>query len=113
MSEDPIRRYSDAVKEFDNAYRRIREIGTIVSDVSHYLNNKPHTFTISNIDVNFPTDIGLARDVFTLDAKNWPSAKEIAEAIVDLYNKRERLKKVWDSLSTTDKSLVNAPNTQE
>lgn len=113
MSEDPIRRYSDATKEFEQAFAKIHELAGIISEIGARLGTKPHVFMISNVSIGFPMELSVARGVFTLDANKWPSAKNIAEAIVDLQNKRDALKEVWRNLSETDKKLVSPPDTRE
>jgi len=113
MVEDPIRKYPDATRDFNNAFDKIHKMGTIVESVSRYLNNKPHTFMISNVDVRFPFVLSLSPKVYSLDANTWPSAKEMADAIVELENRRKKLRDVWDSLSEADKEVLHPPDTKE
>ena len=113
MAEDPIRKYSGANKEFNDAYMKIRKIGEIISDVGRHLNNRPHVFGMTGVGVNFPPEIGLAKPVFGLDANNWPSAQQIAEAILDLHEKRQKVRELYQSLSATDTSLINKPDLYE
>jgi len=113
MSRATIRRYSDTTREFEQAFAEINGIASLVGEVYKHLIDKPHVFMISNINVGFPMELSLKRDVFTLDANKWPSAKDIAEAIVTLQDKRKRLKYEYNALSETDKKLVSAPDTRE
>jgi len=110
MSEDPIRNYSDATKEFDSAYLRVRKLGEITADVGRYLNNRPFRMMVSNVDVGFPPEITFGEAECTLDAKVWPSAKQIAEALASLHQKAKRVEHAYASLSQTDKTLVNPPD---
>lgn len=112
MADDPIRRYSDASKEFNEAYLRVRDLGGITADVGRYLNNKPYDLGVTNSDVGLPPEMAMAEKQYTLNADNWPSAKQIAEALVALYAKRKQVNDVWTSLSPTDKALVNPPDTK-
>jgi len=113
MSEDPIRKYSDAMGEFNSAYSGVRKLGEITADVSRYLNNKPYKLMVSNVGVGFPAEIAMGGAEYTLNANNWPSAKEIAEALASLHEKRKRVKEIWTSLSPNDKQLVSPPDTHE
>lgn len=113
MVEDPIREYSEAAREFDTAYARIKALGSFIADVAHMLNNKPHVFMVSNIDVGFPMELSLRQGVPVLNADQWPSARDIATAIVTLQEKRKKVKEAWHSLSATDKKLVSQLDTQD
>ncbi len=112
MSEDPIRRYSDVTKEFNAAYSRVREYGSIIADVGRYLNNKPYDLGVSNTGVGLPPEMAMVEKECTLNASNWPSAEQIAEALASLYEKRKQVEVIWASLSSTDKALVNPPDTK-
>jgi len=113
MSEDPIRRYSEAAQEFEQAFARISEIASIINQVRIQLDKEPHVFMISNVGTVFPEEISQAEDIFTLEAYEWPSSEDLAEAIVNLETKRKKLKEAWNALSDTDKTLVNEPDTRE
>ena len=52
MSEDPIRRYSEAAQEFEQAFTRISEIASIINQVRIQLDKEPHVFMISNMGVD-------------------------------------------------------------
>jgi hypothetical protein len=113
MSEDPIRRYSEATQEFEQAFARISEIASIINQVRIQLDKEPHVFMISNLGVNFPAEISQKRDIFTLDSYEWPSAEDLALAIITLSTIRQRLKEAWNALSDKDKTLVNKPDTRD
>lgn len=105
MSEDPIRKYSDATKEFNAICTIVRALGEITADVGRYLNNKPFRLKISNVGVEFPP----FEEEYSLNANNWPSAKQIAEALVSLHEKAKLVENVYASLSPIDKTLVKSP----
>lgn len=110
MSEDPIRKYSDATNAFNTAYTKVRKFGEIIADVGRYLNNKPYDLGISNSGVGLPPEMAMVEKQYTLNADDWPNAGKIAEVLVSLYEKRKNLQLVWDSLSATDKGLVKPPD---
>ena len=113
MSEDPIRQYSEATKEFNEAYSKIREYGMLLADVAWCLNNKPYDLGISNAAIKLPYEITKTNKRTTLDVESWVSADQIAEALANLYDKREKVKMAWNSLSSTDRGLVSPPDTKD
>lgn len=112
MSEDPIRKYSDATKELNIATSRVQALGAIIGDVGKALNNKPYELMVSNVGVKFPIEVAMARGIPSLNADNWTTAKQIAEALATLHEKRKRVNDIWSSLSPTDKELVSPPDTK-
>ena len=109
---DPIREYSNAINEYDKTYSVIREYGTITADLGRFLNNKPYDIGVSNSGAGLPAEMAMVEKQFTLNANDWPTAKQIAEALANLYEKRKLVNNLWSSLSPTDKNLVNPPNTK-
>jgi len=108
-SADPIRKYSNAISELDKANSKVLAIGRIIKDVADAINTKPYKFIVSNINVGFPAEVSLARGIPTLDARIWPTAQQIAEAISNLHQKRREVEHLWNSLSAHDQNIVNAP----
>ena len=51
----------------------------------------------------------VARGIPHLNADNWPSAKQIAEALSSLHQKRHGVDNLWHSLSDEDKEIVSPP----
>ena len=102
---DPIRKYSDANDELDKATTKVRILQNIIGDTGRSL-NKPYEFIVSNVDVGFPPEVTMSRGIHSLNADNWPTAKQIAEALADLHNKRKFAENIWHSLSDGDKKLV-------
>lgn len=113
MAEDPIRKYSDATAELNSSYSKIRSLGEIIADVGWSLRNKPYGLMVSNLKPNlkvgFPPEVALREGVPSLNANNWPSAQDIAQALSDLRKARHQVDNLWGSLSATDKQLVSPP----
>ena len=111
MPEDPIRKYSDANKEFTEAFARVQQLGAIISDVGRYLNSRPYRMMVSNTTgVGFPAEVARGGAEYTLNADNWPTARAIAEALADLHDKAKQAENAHTALSSTDKSLVSPPD---
>ena len=113
MEEDPIRKYSEATREFNEAYSKLRDFGMLIADVARYLNNKPYDIGISSTGVGLPPEITMVETEYHLDAKHWPTAEQIAKAVANLWEKRKNLEHIWSSLSPTDRELVNPPDTKK
>ena len=109
MAEDPIRKYSDAIAELNSAYLKVRSLGEIIADVGHTLNNKPYELMVSNVKVGFPPEVAFREGIPSLNADNWPSAQDIAQALSDLHKARHQVDNLWHSLSASDKQIVSPP----
>jgi len=105
MAQDPIRKYSDAVKELEKATGQVELLQGIIGRMYNYLGN-PYKLRISNVSVAFPTEVTLGGNIRNFDADNWPQVQQIAEALADLHSKRKAVEEAWHNLSDTDKGLV-------
>lgn len=109
MSEDKMRQYLDANKEFESAYSEVQRLGEFISGVGEKLKNRPYQLSVTNANVEFPIEATAERE-FILDAKKWSSAKEIGEALANLYRQRIQVERIWDSLPQTDRDALKPPN---
>jgi hypothetical protein len=109
MAEDKMRKYLDANKEFESAYSEVQKLGDTISGVGDILKKHPYKLSVSNANVQFPIE-AMGEEEYTLDAKTWPSAKEIGEALATLHTKRIQVERIWDSLPQADKDALKPPN---
>jgi hypothetical protein len=107
MVDDPIRKYSQAMEELGRATERVQGMQHLIKQIASAL-DRPYELMVSNVGVGFPPEVAMAR-VPTLNADNWPTAKQIAEALANLHEKRSQVDLTWASLSQADKNLVNPP----
>lgn len=105
MSEDPIRKYSDAIAELNSAYSKVRKLGEIIADVAHALNAKPYELMVENVK----PEVAFGGGIPSLNADNWPSAQDIARALAILHKARYEVDNLWHSLSKSDKQIVSPP----
>ena len=106
MSEDPIRKYLDAKKELDTALENVEKMQSLIASVANNL-RKPYSFMVSNVDVGFPPEVALVRGTPSLNANDWPSAKQIAETLASLHQKHRQVINLWIALPKADqKNLV-------
>ena len=108
MSEDPIRKYLDTKNELDKALSKLEGLKSIIGEVVKAL-NKPYSFMVSNIDVGFPAEVAMVSGTPTLNANDWPSAKQIAETLASLHQARKHAISCWTSLSDPDKKNLAPP----
>jgi len=108
MSEDPVRKYLDAKAQLDAAFSKVRDLISTIAPVATALNN-PYFFMVSNVDVGFPPEVAMGGAKFTLNANDWPSAKQIAEKLASLHQARKHAISCWMSLSDPDKKNLTPP----
>ena len=108
MAEDPIRRYSSAIEELGKATNEVKGIQKIICEVGNSL-QQPYELMVSNVSVEFPPEVAMAGSIATLNANDWPNAKQIAQVLSNLHKKRSEVVNIWHSLSEADKKLVHSP----
>ncbi len=106
MAVEKLQNYIDSVDELQKAHSAVKQYGTIIGEVSRYLNSYPHRMTISNAQVSF--EVTSERD-YVLDGDKWPSAKQLAVTLSDYIQKREKVKQLYDSLDEAQRGSVKAP----
>jgi ABC-type sugar transport system substrate-binding protein len=104
MAVEKLQEYIDSVDEFDKAYGKVRDYGTIIADVGRYLNNYPYKMVVTN--VGFPVT---GEREYSLNQDSWPSAQQIGEALADYLKKRDNVKVLYNSLSPAQKESVKPP----
>lgn len=100
---EKLQEYIDAKDALMKAYSVVREYGQIISDIDRYINRVPYKISVSNVGVNFPVT---AEREFVLNGNNWPTAKQLAEALSDYLNKRIKAKHLYDSLSASQRGTI-------
>jgi hypothetical protein len=107
MSEDPVRKYLDAKREFDSAYARIQNMLQTISEVHSGL-HRPFTFIVTNGGVEFSRE-AIATKTASLNAETWPSGKDIAEALAGLQETYRMVEASWKSIPETDRRNITPP----
>jgi hypothetical protein len=106
MAVEKLQEYIDSVDELQKAYSEVRKHGELIADVGRYLNNYPYKMIVSNVQVSF---VATGEREFDLNAAKWPSAKQIAETLSDYIKKRDRVKNLYQSLSSAQREQVKPP----
>lgn len=105
-TEHPIQKYSTAVDELGKARTRINQMQQIIGGVYNALDS-PYEFMVSNVSTGFPPEVAMAQGIPRLNANEWPSAQQIAEAVSNLHRKYSQAENAYHALSSTDKGIVN------
>jgi hypothetical protein len=109
MTDDQERKYSDARREEEQALQKVLAIGSFISDVAHAINTKPYEMRVSGVNVELPPQVALPAGQPSLNAKDWPSAKQIAEALANLHTKRHEVSDLRRSLLPADQNIMTPP----
>lgn len=110
MSEDPIRKYLDAKAELDTALSKVRKLAAIIEPIGSALKRgDPWHVMVSNIDVGFPPEVALVSNMPTLNANEWPSAKQIAEAWAAMHEVQHKVSNLWASVRDKDRKNLSPP----
>ncbi|MDD4860056.1 MAG: hypothetical protein PHR56_07650 [Dehalococcoidales bacterium] len=107
MSDDPVRKYLDAKKEFDAAYARIQGLQQVISEVHSGL-HRPFTFTVTSTDVTFSREIVAAKTT-TLDGNEWPNAQDIAQSLSNLQETYKLVETYWKAIPEADRRNITPP----
>lgn len=102
---------STANKEFTEAQEKLRTLTNVCDQVTSCLRQCPYALNITGTGVSIPYVDDKIHRVRTIDAKDWPTDKALAEALLALHNTAVKLDETYVQLSPSDKNLVNCPNT--
>jgi len=106
MAQDPMRKYSDALDDSKKAREQVKRLEGIVGMMLIGL-REPYRLMISDVDAQFPPEVGLSKNVNHFNGKDWPQIQQIANALANLHKKRRIVEQVWNDLSDADKQAVN------
>ncbi len=106
MAVEKLQEYIDSVDQLEKAYSKVKTISEPIGETYRYLSLYPYKMTVSN--VNVPFTVTSDRE-YTLNGDNWPTAKQLGEALSDYIKKRERVKTLYQSLSGPQKGTVKPP----
>ena len=108
MEEDSIRKYLDTKAELDRTKQRVKDMAKLIVDVGNVLNRDPWSLMVSNVDVRFPPEVAMGGSR-SLNANNWPTAKQIAELLSAMHKVRNDVVNAWASLSKSDRDNLTPP----
>jgi hypothetical protein len=104
MDHDPIRSYLDAITRLDEAKAKVDNLRYLVEQTGQNLRH-PYLFIVSNAGVSFPSEVAMSK-VPTMNASDWPSARQIAEALASLHTAHDKARNAFYALSESDRKNV-------
>ena len=108
MAEDSVRKYLDAKAELDRAKQKVSDIAKLIAEVGDALKRDPWSLMVSNVDVGFPPEVAMGGSR-SLNADNWPTARQIAELLSTMHKARHGAVNAWASLSKSDRENLTPP----
>lgn len=108
MAEDSVRKYLDAKAELDRAKQKVNDITKLIAEVGDALKRDPWSLMVSNVDVGFPPEVAMGGSR-SLNANNWPTARQIAELLSAMHKARHGAVSTWASLSKSDRENLTPP----
>ena len=98
--------YQNAVRRLQEAQVKAQRLADFISDAGKKLEYWP-TVTFSNIDFKFPSvERQYVREV---DAAAWPSAAEVAQAIVEYHDAKTAADVAWDAIDEDGRVGLQEP----
>lgn len=107
MAEENIVKLTKAVSEFEKAYREVKRLAKIVTNIGEWLSERPYKLSVSKVE--FIIEAYNERE-YELNSSEWPSAKDIGEALATLHIKRKQVKSIFNSLSREEQQMVRLPD---
>lgn len=109
MSEDPVRKYLDAKAELDKAEQRVQNMARKIAEAGDALRRDPWSFMVSNVDVGFPPEVAMSSAAHSLNAREWLTAKQIAEELSAMHKAQHEAVNLWTALSNADRQNLTPP----
>lgn len=105
MTEDPVRRYLDALKKVQQARAKVERVVGVVTDAGKKL-GKWQEVSVSDVNVGFPAELLGGPSI---SGREWPTAQELAEALAAWHNARHEARNAWSGVPGPDRSGLQSP----
>ncbi len=106
MAAEKLQEYIDSVDELQKAYSKVQKYSELIEEVAYWLKKSPYKMTVSGVQVSF---VVTGDREYSLSGNDWPSAKQLAEVLSDYVAKREKVMRLYSSLSDAQRSSVKPP----
>jgi hypothetical protein len=106
MTADVVQRYTEAREALLRQDVRVR---SIVARIQHAAAALEHwrSVHVANAGVGFPKDVMMMNRA--IDAKQWPTAMELADALAAWHAAAEEAWAVWSRVPPTDRARLEPP----
>lgn len=106
MTTDVVQRYVEARATLVRRDARVREMVARIRRVAGALEHW-RSVHVSNTGVGFPKDVMMMNR--EIDAKQWPTAMELAEALAAWHAAAEEAWALWGRVPATDRARLEPP----
>jgi hypothetical protein len=83
-------------------------ISTVII-VAHHLEHRTESFAFTNTATASPPELAMSRRTSTEDAKTWPSAEALQEAIFNWHDAHSKAVAAWANLSSDAQASMKEP----
>jgi hypothetical protein len=104
-----IELYKQATDEVMDAMRNAERVAGIVRHGADVLGQWKRAI-VANCQGAFPPEIGMNPNAPTINASEWPSGQQIADALGRFHDARIRLKNAYQAIPDSERSVVQPPN---
>jgi hypothetical protein len=106
MAADPVQVYQEALANLDDKRRAVDKIVRVIKLASEALSDWRKVI-VSNIAVGFPAEATLGGK--SINASDWPSAKELAETLSAWHNANHKVRDVYSGIPQNRRRGIEEP----
>jgi hypothetical protein len=99
----------DARKEHERAVAVVKKLSVAVRTVGEALLTDPLRFMFSNLPIGLPPEASHGYGRKSVDARDWPSAEAIQNALLALHEAKAKAQQLWDRVPEADRGGLIAP----
>lgn len=93
---------------FDDAALKREAVIAVVATVYSGL-QRPDKFMFANIEGKFPAEIVMGTDSVSADARTWPTAQHIQDALAHWHKAKFELDQTWRAIPQDQRSALKPP----
>lgn len=107
---DAISQYQQAVTNLKAAKSEAERVARVVSEGASALREWRKTM-VSNAQGGFPMEIALSRSNPNINASEWPTGQQIADALQKYHQAKQALGNAYSAIPEGQRRVVQAPET--
>jgi hypothetical protein len=103
-----IEEYQIALRTHEDATRKCDQNAAMIHHASKVLNNW-RTAIVSNIDAGFPMELALSRSTPSIDAAQWPTARQIGIDMAAYHATKSAARQAHSQIPEAQRAVVLPP----
>ena len=107
---EPIAQYQQAVAALKSAIAGAERVVRVVTGGASALRDWRKTM-VSNSSGGFPMEVALSRQSPSINASDWPSGQQIADALQQYHQAVTTLRNSYSAIPESQRGVVQAPDT--